>query len=305
MTSSNRLLFHIISLLIAVNLAQAVNNNQKRQVIISFDDGYYTIYKYAYPILKKYDVPSTIALIASYLKDGQPRDYARPLSFMNIGEVRQMVDNLDIEIASHSMTHHDLTRLDMKGRQYELERSKKLLDSLFNQTTITFVYPYGRTDAQLIDLTKAVGYQLGRSTRWGEPNLWVDRYKIPIYEVRATTTPDQIISHIKHHKTTVLLFHRILPQPSVFTEWSQSQFNQLLATLTSYENYGISGEIELITLKDLYLKWWQEIMTKYLAQKGWLQLNPAPFDKVKGDNLNLGDEIPHNQIKGAGSYSKR
>lgn len=280
MISSNRLLLYIFSLFIAVNLALArfgqADINQKRQVIISFDDGYYSIYKYAYPILKKYDVPSTLALIASYLKDGKPRDFARPLSFMNTGEVRQMTDNLDIEIASHSMTHQDLTKLDMKGRQYELAQSKKLLDSLFNQTTVTFVYPYGRTDAQLIDSTKATGYQLGRSTRWGEPNLWVDRYQIPIKEVRALTTPAEIMSHIRHHKTTVLLFHRILPQPAHFTEYSTEKFDNLIRALKS------DNQVQLLTLKDLYQQWWQEIMAKHLQEHGWLT-NPILFQKIDID----------------------
>ena len=252
------------------------DNTVKSQVIISFDDGYYSIYKYAYPILKKYDVPCTIALIASYVKNGQPRNNAEPLNFMNTGEVRQMMNDLDIDIASHSMTHKDLTKLGIKSRQYELLESKKFLDSLFKQTTITFVYPYGRTDAQLIDLTKAAGYQLGRSTRWGEPNLWVDRYKIPIKEVRTTTTPAEIISHIRHHKTTVLLFHRIVPQPARFTEYSTQSFDNLIRTLKS------DNQIQLLTLKDLYQQWWQEIMVKYIKEKGWLDY-PILFEKIDID----------------------
>ncbi len=197
---------------------------------------------------------------------------------MNRGEVNEMIDSLGIEIASHSVTHRDMTKLSTDEIKYELSKSKQVLDSLFNQEVITFVYPYGAVNSHIVDLTKAAGYKLGRSIRWGEPNLWVDRYIIPIKEVRMSTPVQEVISHIKYHKTTVLLFHRLSPQPTYFTEWGNDQFQELLSLLKADEN------IEIITLKELYQEWWQELTTKYLAKKGWLPIkNPVLFQKVDVD----------------------
>ena len=279
----NSLLVLLLSFLILTRLAEArakqVGVNEHKQVIICFDDGYYAIYKYAYPILKRYNIPITSAFITSYVTPGRPRHSANSYLYMNQGEIQEMIDSIGMEVASHSVIHRDLTKLDDVQAKYELTNSKKILDSLFKQDIITFVYPYGRVNHRIIDLTKASGYKLGRTIRWGEPNLWVDKFLIPIKEVRMSTSIQEVLKHIKHHNTTVLLFHRILPQPSVFTEWSQSQFNQLLAALTK-------EEIEFVTLKDLYLKWWQETMTKYLAQKGWLQTNNAVlFQKIDVDKI--------------------
>ena len=93
-----------------------------------------------------------------------------------------------------------------------------------------------------------------------------------------STSVAEVISHIKYHKTTVLLFHRIAPQPSYFTEWGDDQFKELIAILKSDEN------INFITLKELYREWWQDITAKYLAKKGWLpEKNPILFQKVDVD----------------------
>lgn len=255
------------------------NNTQHRQIIICFDDGFYSVYKYAFPVLNKYKIPITFALITASLQNGKtPREYASGYSFINRGEVKEMIDSLGIEIASHSVTHRDMTKLSTDEIKYELAKSKRVLDSLFGQEVITFVYPYGAVNSRIVELTKAAGYKLGRSIKWGEPNLWVDRYLIPIKEVRMSTSVEEVISHIKYHKTTVLLFHRIAPQPYYFTEWGDDQFKNLLSILKSDEN------IELITLKELYREWWQEITAKYLAKKGWFpERNPILFQKVDVD----------------------
>jgi peptidoglycan/xylan/chitin deacetylase (PgdA/CDA1 family) len=194
-------------------------------------------------------------------------------------DIQELVDSLNIEIASHSVNHPDLTKLNDQQVKYELSTSKKTLDSLFNQETITFVYPYGAANRRIVELTKSAGYKLGRSIRWGEPNLWVDRYLIGIKEVRSSTSIVEIVRHISFHKVTVLLFHRLAAQPTVFTEFSKDQFANLIELLASDE------EIRFVTLKDLYQQWWQDIMRKYLIRKGWFY--PAPFDNTQGDKLDF------------------
>jgi peptidoglycan/xylan/chitin deacetylase (PgdA/CDA1 family) len=277
--TSNNFLKNVLLVFIVLFTYAFAYNNQHKQVIICFDDGYYSVYKYAFPVLNRYKIPITFALISASLENGNtPREYASGYSFMNRGEIKEMIDSLGIEIASHSVTHRDMTKLSTEEIKYELSKSKRVLDSIFGQEVITFVYPYGAVNSRIVELTKATDYKLGRSIRWGEPNLWVDRYLIPIKEVRMSTSVAEVISHIKYHKTTVLLFHRIAPHPSYFTEWGDDQFKELISILKSDEN------IDFITLKELYREWWQDITAKYLAKKGWLpERNPILFQKVDVD----------------------
>jgi len=253
-------------------------DNDTRKVIICFDDGYYSVYKYAYPVLKEYNIPMTCALITSYIGSGKSSGYNSGYSYMRKGDIQEMIDSLNIEVASHSVTHPDLTNLSDEKLKYELSWSKRTLDSLFHQETITFVYPYGAVNRRVIGFTKQAGYKLGRSIRWGEPNLWVDRYLIPVKDVRMSTSVDEVIRHINNHKVTVLMFHRLTPNPTVFTEWDDSQFASLIKLLA--QDVGI----EFITFRDLYQEWWQDIMRKYLKQKGWLQdSNELLFQKIDVD----------------------
>lgn len=251
--------------------------NNSRKVIICFDDGYYSVYKYAYPVLKEYNIPMVCALITSYIGSGKSSGYNSAYSYMKKGDIQEMIDSLNIEVASHSVTHADLTKLSDEKVKYELAWSKRTLDSLFNQETITFVYPYGAVNRRVIELTKQAGYKLGRSIRWGEPNLWVDRYLIPVKDVRMSTTIDEIIRHINYHKVTVLMFHRLTPNPSVFTEWDKEQFIKLIRILNQ------DDRIEFMTFNDLYQQWWQDIMRKYLIQKGWLLKSEMLFQKIDID----------------------
>jgi peptidoglycan/xylan/chitin deacetylase (PgdA/CDA1 family) len=263
--------------LILLSLGFSQDNDSKK-VIICFDDGYYSVYKYAYPVLKAYDIPMTCALITSYIGSGKSNGYNSGYSYMRKGDIQEMIDSLNIEVASHSITHPDLTKLNDEQVRYELSRSKSILDSLFNQETITFVYPYGAVNRRIIELTKKAGYRLGRSIRWGEPNLWVDRYLIPVKDVRMSTSVDEVVRHINNHKVTVLMFHRLTPNPMVFTEWDDNQFAGLIQILA------LDDQIEFITFKDLYQQWWQDIMRKYLKQKGWLQdSNELLFQKIDVD----------------------
>jgi peptidoglycan/xylan/chitin deacetylase (PgdA/CDA1 family) len=284
--TSNIFLKIILLVLLILSSGLFAYDSQHRQVIICFDDGYYSVYKYAYPILKKYDVPITCAIVSSYLRNGKPRLNGSAYLYLNINEVQQMIDDLNIEVASHSVSHRNFAVLSPKDIKYELTESKRVLDSLFNQETVTFVYPYGANNRYIVELTKEAGYKLGRSIRWGEPNFWTDRYLIPIKEVRMSTSVDEIVSHIKHHNTTVLLFHRIVPQPVYFTEWSQSQFKILLNRLKSDSN------VEFFTLKELYQKWWQELMDKYLVEKIWLKdtvlLQKIDIDQVRTRDSSIG-----------------
>jgi peptidoglycan/xylan/chitin deacetylase (PgdA/CDA1 family) len=236
----------------------------KRNIVISFDDGYYSLYYYGYPILKKHHVPITLGIITSYLDYSTvPRTFANKYNFMNIGEIKEMKRTLNIEIASHSISHRDLTTLSDSEIKYELKMSKRVLDSIFLEPTITFIYPYGNFNSKIINFVKEASFLLARSTLYGEPNFWVGRYKLPIKEVRKETTVEEVISHIKNHDTTILLFHRLSPHPKVFTEWDVKKFSTLIETLAS------DSSVNFLTLKGLYYEWCNEKLLNLIRNTKW------------------------------------
>ena len=238
------------------------------KVVICFDDGYQSIYHYAYPLLKKYKMTATLALVTSKKVLEAHRGAASGshlrYGFLNNAEVQEMIDSLSIEVASHSVSHSSLIEItDSMTIKSELVFSKQILESLFGQKIITFVYPYGKYDDQVLRLTAEAGYRIGRTCEFGEPNFWVAPFKVPIKEVRNTTSIDEVINHLRRYDETVLLFHRILPKPLFFTEYRVNRFDSLLAVLSSLK-------AKVTTLRGLYDDWCQNVFEKLVLEKGSL-----------------------------------
>jgi len=63
--------YSIISLEDILN-GKIIKENKKPKFIITFDDGYRCIYKYAYPILKKYNMPATVFLTVESIEKNIP-----------------------------------------------------------------------------------------------------------------------------------------------------------------------------------------------------------------------------------------
>ena len=227
-------------------------------VVLSADDGYHCIYENVYPLLKRYRMTMTLALISGCITTGRP-SYGPSNRFLNESEIREMMDSCGIEIASHSVTHARLTEVNNERLWHELVDSKHTLESLFGTEVITFVYPYGYMDGRVRDVVRRAGYKLARKVGPGTPNLWVDPYRIPEVELRIQARLPDIVDHIRRNKTTVILLHRIVPSPRVFTEWSVADFASLI-------DWMHRRRVRVVTLAELYREWWRERLDRALVQ---------------------------------------
>ncbi|MEO0117352.1 MAG: polysaccharide deacetylase family protein [candidate division WOR-3 bacterium] len=223
-------------------------------VVINFDDGYYAVYKYAYPILKQEKIPFTIGLITKTLSWSR-RNFS-PYSYLTIPEIKEMLAS-GCEIASHSRTHRHLTKLDSAALWEEVFYSKKELESIFQKEIKIFIYPYGRYDQDVLRSLLYSGYLLGRSVGWGEVNFF-SPYRLPAREVRKGTEIEEILRYLKRHRFAILLFHRIVPEARYFTDYSVKDFQTLISILKAQPN------VKFLTLDDLSRKWWQKELEEIL-----------------------------------------
>lgn len=161
-------------------------------VLVSFDDGYRSVYEQAFPLLKRYRVPAVLGLVGAWLEpDGGsivfgdqtiPRD--RLLSW---AQIRTMVASGLVEVGSHTYDlHHGIagnpqgnsepavtTRLFTPGRGYESEEHyrRRLRDDLRRNTSVlsrhtgqaprVVVWPYGRYNQTAASVAAAEGLPLG------------------------------------------------------------------------------------------------------------------------------------------------
>jgi biofilm PGA synthesis lipoprotein PgaB len=82
-----------------------------KAVLLTFDDGYQSVYKNAFPILKAYHAPAVVALVGGWLEsahgivdfDGRPIPRS---DLMSWAELREMTQSGLVEIASHTHSLH-------------------------------------------------------------------------------------------------------------------------------------------------------------------------------------------------------
>jgi len=263
------MLHHILALLLAAQPAATPAAPQipsldtldmtDHSVVLSVDDGYHSVYENVYPLLKEYGMTITLALIGNNIGEGRP-SYRPSERFLNEAEVRELMDSCHIEIASHTLSHAFLTRLDSAAAWHEISASKRLLESLFATEVITFVYPYGDMNARVRRMVRRAGYRLARAVRPGRPNFWADPYRIPEIELRNYTRLADVEEYVQRHDVTVILLHRIVPRARVYTEWRKSDFAALLGWLHR-------RRVKIVTLGDLYRNWWREKVTQSLLDQ--------------------------------------
>ncbi len=92
-----------------------------KYVALTFDDGYYDFIENALPLLKKYNFPSTLAIISGFLNG----DFKTRYRVIDVNELKLLGDS--VEICAHSHTHTTNESVD----------SFKNCDDIFNKYGIS------------------------------------------------------------------------------------------------------------------------------------------------------------------------
>jgi peptidoglycan/xylan/chitin deacetylase (PgdA/CDA1 family) len=143
-----------------------------RSFVVTFDDGYENVYRYAFPILQQLKIPATVFLATAYIDRPDPfpfDDWAakgnpeaafawRPLSW---DQCREMQASGWIDFGTHTHTHSDFRNRPALLAD-ELRRSCLLLEERLGEVQPMFAFPYGSrkqgfADDALIDAARQAG----------------------------------------------------------------------------------------------------------------------------------------------------
>jgi len=116
-----------------------------KPVVLSFDDGYLGQYLYAMPILRKKGWAGQLNLKA----EG---------SDLSSKQAKKMVA-AGWEIASHTITHPDLTVISADQVKTELVESKRMLERDLGIDIVNFCYPAGQYNEEVATAVEAAGYR--------------------------------------------------------------------------------------------------------------------------------------------------
>jgi peptidoglycan/xylan/chitin deacetylase (PgdA/CDA1 family) len=131
-----------------ISLADLVNNRitQDFAVVLTCDDGNLSDYQIIYPVLKANEMTATFFWLT-----GKP-------DLINSGQAQEMIKD-GFTIASHGITHRDLTKLDLEDQYNELEGSKRILEEAVKIPVDYFSFPFGIYNNRTIEQSKKAGYK--------------------------------------------------------------------------------------------------------------------------------------------------
>ncbi len=157
----------------------------RRSIILTFDDGYEGIHRYALPIMREFCATGTAFVLGDRTITTSSWDEPAGFNKAALMDDAQILDLHDsgIEIGSHSMAHPNLTRVSRTRAWEEIVGSKESLEKLIQAPVITFAYPYGASNPEVQSMVLKAQYRYGCGVYSGPPKFASDRLnmrRIPI-----------------------------------------------------------------------------------------------------------------------------
>jgi biofilm PGA synthesis lipoprotein PgaB len=221
--------FQVISIKQYVNFMQGKGSVPDNALLITFDDGYESFYKLAYPILKEYGYPAVNFVIVSTIDDrtkpGTPK-----LTWDQMREMQQA----GMSFMSHTFEMHHYGAVNEHGNEapvmsklsYDKDKKKmetneeyvqrlrndllmaeERLRSELGNTVSALAFPYGAYNETILELTEAAGISVTFTTKEGI-NSKFHRTGFRINGARAGETEDALIQKLKgkgNHSAKLLI----------------------------------------------------------------------------------------------------
>lgn len=184
--------FNVISLRDMLNAMEGKFKLPQNAVVITFDDGIESFYRYAYPLLKKYNIPAVQFIITARNESYSPSD--RELNPLSPEEISEMFSSGLVDIQSHTHNSHDYVYINS-----DFKKAPKLTFKIYNTDTNTketdeeylaritmdlqasreiiykytgvypdmLCFPYGSYNKKVIDVARSQGYNYFITTEPG------------------------------------------------------------------------------------------------------------------------------------------
>ncbi len=143
-------------------LVEALQTNEPdllppRSVVITVDDGYRSVYDYAWPVLAEYGFPFAVYIYTNYVGAG-----GKSMTWHELSELA--ADDL-VTIGAHSISHGNLASSKKTGAAYpywverELTYPKHRLEAATGRPVRTFAWPYGSFNSYALGVAIKAGYE--------------------------------------------------------------------------------------------------------------------------------------------------
>jgi len=164
------------------DVVEKLKNNEKfprKQIVLSFDDGFDDLYEQVFPLLTQNHIPAIIYLVTDRTENNwKSRKALRPLKLLSPERICEMSRH-GIMFGSHTRTHENLTQCTDDQLLNEVVNSKKIIEDMLGLEVKHFCYPYGSVNQHVAETVKQAGYKTACTTKKGSVYLNSNPFMLP------------------------------------------------------------------------------------------------------------------------------
>lgn len=120
----------------------------EKAVIVSFDDGFRTVYQNAAPIMEKHGIKGNVYLPTSYINQDD--------HFMTWIMIKELYDKKQFEMQAHTHHHVDIRTLDAMTMSEEIRISNRMIKKELGYVPVAFCMPFGTYDSSSVKILKGL-----------------------------------------------------------------------------------------------------------------------------------------------------
>jgi peptidoglycan/xylan/chitin deacetylase (PgdA/CDA1 family) len=152
--------YHVIRLEQLADFLEGRQALPRRSVVITIDDGYESVYRYALPLLRRHGFPATLFVYTDFIGAGNEA--------LSWSQLQELVASGLVDVQAHSKSHRNLIErspgeTDAQYRQAleaEVRPPRELLERKLLAPVLEYAYPYGDANDLVLDVLARHHFEL-------------------------------------------------------------------------------------------------------------------------------------------------
>ena len=149
-------------------------NNLDKKILLTIDDGFYSFYKNAWPILKEKKIPFIIFINTETVGSN---------GYMNWSQIKEISQFNFVHIGNHSHSHDYLADKNNEEIKKDLQTSIEIFKKKLNYETIFHAYPFGEYKNSYKKIVQNLGFQYAFGQHSGVMDKTKDKFELPRFPI--------------------------------------------------------------------------------------------------------------------------
>ena len=149
-------------------------NNLSKKILLTIDDGFYSFYKNAWPILKEKKIPFIIFINTKTVGSN---------GYMSWSQIKEISQFNFVHIGNHSHSHAYLVDKNDEEIKKDLQTSIKIFKEKLNHETNFFAYPFGEYKNSYKEIVQNLGFQYAFGQHSGVVDKTKDKFELPRFPI--------------------------------------------------------------------------------------------------------------------------